>query len=164
MNRTVVILAAGLGLASAASAQTAADPASSRTRVQVTQHLSDRFNAIDANRDGSLSKTEIEAAETRVRRQAAARIAKRAEESFARLDTDKNGQLSLAEFKASMPPVGGRAADGFLQRFDTDKDGKITLAEFGRPTLAVFDRLDTNRDGTISAQERAARRGSASRR
>ena len=149
-------------LASAASAQTAtAQPG--RTRVQVTQQLDAKFKTFDSNRDGRLSKAEIQAAETRAQQQAAAQIAKRTEESFARLDKDKNGQLSLAEFRAAAPPVRGISADVLLQRLDTNKDGGVTVQEFGSRTLAAFDRMDRNRDGTLTAAERQAAVAPASR-
>ena len=147
-----------VALASAASAQTTAAQPQPRTRAQVTQGLDARFKALDSNHDGSVTKAEMESAETRARQEAEARFAKRAEEGFTKLDTDKNGQLSLAEFKASIPPVQTRAAGTVLQRLDTNKDGKVSAQEFGAPTLAVFDRFDTNKDGTISDAERNARR------
>lgn len=151
-----------VALASAASAQTtAAQPG--RTRAQVALELDAKFKTFDSNRDGRLSKAEIQAAETQAQQQAAARIAKRTEDSFARLDKDRNGQLSLAEFRAAAPPVRGIAADTLLQRLDSNKDGGVTVQEFGSRTLAAFDRLDRNRDGTLSAAERQAAVAPASR-
>ena len=148
-------------LAAAASAQTTSQP-QTRTRAQVTQNIDSRFKALDSNQDGSVTKAEMEAVETRARQEAEVRFTKRAEEGFAKLDTDKNGQLSLNEFKASIPPVRTRPVDTVLQRLDANKDGKVTLQEFGAPTLAVFDRYDTNKDGTISDAERKAGRSRAS--
>ena len=148
-------------LASAASAQTPASASQPRTKAQLTQGLGQRFNVLDSNRDGNITKTEIEAAAARARQEADSTIAKRAEEGFKKLDTDKNGQLSLAEFKASIPPMQARPADTVLQRLDANKDGKITLQEFGAPTMAAFDRLDANKDGTVSDQEISARRSAA---
>ncbi len=40
-----------------------------------------------------------------------------------------------------------------MARLDTNKDGKVSAAEFRAPVLAAFDRADTNKDGTISAEE-----------
>ena len=37
---------------------------------------------------------------------------------------------------------------------DADSDGSITQAEFASAALARFDRVDANKDGTISAEER----------
>ena len=161
MTRSFLILAAGIGIASTAAAQTADSTSQARTRLQVTQGLDSRFKALDANADGSLTRIEIEAAEARARQAASAQVNKQAEEGFAKLDTDKSGQLSLAEFKAAAPTVGAGDPGAVLTRLDANKDGKITAQEFQTPTLAVFDRLDLNKDGALSAQERKVRRGSS---
>lgn len=39
---------------------------------------------------------------------------------------------------------------------DADKDGRLTEAEVTAAALARFDRLDRNKDGEVSAQERRA--------
>ena len=43
-----------------------------------------------------------------------------------------------------------------LKRLDSNKDGKISASEFQAERLGQFDRLDTNHDGTISATEQQA--------
>ncbi len=45
-----------------------------------------------------------------------------------------------------------------LARADANNDGKLSLAEALTGPLARFDRVDTDKDGTISAAERAAHR------
>ncbi len=40
-----------------------------------------------------------------------------------------------------------------MTQLDADKDGKVTFAEFSAPTQDMFNRLDTNHDGTLSADE-----------
>ena len=37
---------------------------------------------------------------------------------------------------------------------DANNDGTVTQAEFADAALARFDRVDVNKDGTISAEER----------
>src|SRR5687768_5522233 len=49
-----------VALASAASAQTTAAQPQPRTRAQVTQGLDTRFKVLDSNRDGSVTKAEME--------------------------------------------------------------------------------------------------------
>jgi Ca2+-binding EF-hand superfamily protein len=105
-------------------------------------------------------------------------------ELFARLDTDRDGSISRAEFEArprlspeeraerraergehrsmrGMRHGGGLFAGVFGRRFaaaDVDGDGRLTQAEARRSALALFDGVDTDRDGTISAEERRAAR------
>jgi hypothetical protein len=43
-----------------------------------------------------------------------------------------------------------------LRRLDRNKDGRISAIEFSEGTLAWFDRVDTNHDGTITSDEREA--------
>lgn len=148
-------------IASGAVAQqsgNAANPAQPRTRAQVTQGLNTQFSRFDTNRDGSLSKAELDAAEARAAQQRAAAIQSRMDAEFTRLDANRDGQLSKAEFMAGAPQPRAVSTDTVIRQLDANRDGKITLQEFSAPTLATFDRVDTNRDGTISAQERPAAR------
>ena len=41
---------------------------------------------------------------------------------------------------------------------DTDKDGKITQAEAEAMALQHFDRMDSNKDGQVTPEERRAGR------
>ena len=64
----------------------------------------------------------------------------------------------LAELTAATPNLKLGGADQFMQRFDANKDGKVTAAEYPKAALAAFDLVDTNKDGTLSAQEKQAAR------
>ena len=54
-----------------------------------------------------------------------------------------------------------RDGAGMLEEMDKDKDGKVTLEEFTEAHLArmkeMFDRLDANKDGVITKEDREAR-------
>lgn len=144
-----------------ALAQAASSPAAPRpvTRTAFLQRIDGNFAAIDANKDGFTDKAEIEAAENKAIANRKSNQIKQREAAFQRLDKDKNGSLSLQEFnsEASAQQLPKANAAPRLARLDTNKDGKISAAENRAPAAAQFDRLDTNKDGTLSAQEQQAR-------
>ena len=157
---TLSLAAAALvGAGGVAYAQ--ADEAPALTRAQVEQRSAEAFARMDANRDGVLDRSDRDARRGRpgsARRKAA----------FERLDADKSGALSLAEFsaraeqrderRADRRGPGRRSAARLGRHADTNRDGTVTQAEFASAALARFDRVDVDKDGTISAGERPARR------
>jgi Ca2+-binding EF-hand superfamily protein len=143
-----------LGAVQAAAAAPSAPP----KRTDVISNANGRFRELDTNKDGSLTKAEVDAAQARAQQRASAAIQQQVTQEFTRLDTDKNGQLSQAEFRAAARPIkiDPNAANEAMTNLDTNKDGKISADEYRRPILAQFDRFDTNKDGTISDAERKA--------
>ncbi|MGC4250731.1 MAG: calcium-binding protein [Sphingobium sp.] len=137
------------------------------TKAELTASLEARFAKMDVNKDGKLSKEDWE-----LRRQ------QRQEARFAQLDTDKNGQISKAEFtaprdrgaEAGKPDGqdgrrwGGRHHRGFGKGMmpgarggpDGAMDGTITREQFVARGVAMFDRADANKDGTVTAEEMKA--------
>jgi EF hand len=73
------------------------------------------------------------------------------ERRFQRLDADHTGELTRDE----LPP---RFTAETIARYDSDKDGKLDSGEWGKMMLDRFDRQDTNKDGTVTTQERQASR------
>jgi hypothetical protein len=63
---------------------------------------------------------------------------------FGRMDADRNGAITTAELEQMRTRVAG---DGKVRRFEHRLDGP------GRDPNAAFDRLDDNKDGSISRQE-----------
>ena len=139
----------------AAAAKPAAQPV---TRAAVTKQLDGTFKAIDTNGDGTLTVQEISAAELKVLQQRAGAMRNRLDGEFTKLDTNKDGQLSKAEFLAGAPAGPTSAPNGApaLAQLDKNKDGKVSVDEYRAPRLAVFDKADTNHDGTISTAEQQA--------
>lgn len=121
-------------------------------RASFINTMDGEFRKIDANKDGQLTRDEIEQFQ---RASAIAEVQARNRALFAQLDKDRNGQLSAAEF-ARMPLNPPRAVAQGLLRFDTSKDGRVSLLEHRTATLANFDRLDTDKDGLVSQAERKA--------
>jgi Ca2+-binding EF-hand superfamily protein len=131
------------------------------TRAELIANMKTRFSAMDANHDGVLDSAEVAAAQQKEVDEARAVAQQRANAEFAALDTNHDGQLSKAEFMAAIPAVKANdTPQQIIGSFDSNKDGKISLAEFQAPRTAVFDKIDTNHDGTISPQELDAARGS----
>jgi hypothetical protein len=60
---------------------------------------------------------------------------------------DRNGDdvLTKDEFPST---------DTRLLRLDRNHDGQITESEFSEGSLAFFDRMDLNQDGTVTSEER----------
>ena len=102
-------------------------------------------------------------------------------QAFDRIDADHSGGISFEEFTALReqrqerraerrgpkvaPACAGRrrprrlrGGRGMARAADTDRDGTVTQAEFASAALARFDRVDADKDGTISADERPAPR------
>ena len=93
----------------------------------------------DANGDGVITRDEWLAA---------------SDARFARMDANGDGVLQYSErpMRRGRPggPVGGPPPEGGKHRAD------MTRAQFREDALRRFDRLDTNHDGKIDQQERAA--------
>jgi Ca2+-binding EF-hand superfamily protein len=102
------------------------------------------FATLDANKDGKITKDELEAAKTA---------------RFTAADTNKDGKLSVEELTAARDAmIAKRKEDRLAQmikRFDKDGDGMISEAEMPSPPNAdkMFDRIDTDKDGAISQAE-----------
>lgn len=101
-----------------------------------TKWRAERFNALDKDGNGAISRAEFDAAHQ-----------------------DRAGRGPGADGKRGGPGhhrMGGGMKGGGMSiaKADADKDGRITLAEATRAALAHFDKMDANKDGTVTAQER----------
>ena len=143
MKRPSLFLLA-LAAPSAVFAQSAPLP-----RAQFIVEMDGQFRMIDADKDGQLTRIEIEQFQ-KASIVAAAQARNRA--LFAELDTDKSGQISPAEF-LRVPMNSPNANPAQILNFDTSRDGKVSLIEHRTATLANFDRLDTDKDGNVSTAE-----------
>ena len=146
----VAVMLAGLSTAAMADRGDQGDPPGFGGPVPLLD-----FAAIDADKDGRITKAEVEA--FRAARVAAA-------------DADKDGKLSPVELKAQMMARAGARADEMIarmvERHDSDGDGLISAAELaaGPAPMDIFDRIDRDKDGAISAAEAAAARKFMARR
>ena len=163
----ILLIGAGLlSLSAVALAQPGQRPMGPPAdRAELKTRLEQRFDALDANRDGTVTVEERQA------RRAQTRDAMR-ERMFAQLDTDKNGAISKEEFKAHRGHGErrqgearrhhghhGPMAGGMMGRdFAAYKDKPVTKTAFVDAGLSRFDRVDTDHDGKISSAERDAAR------
>lgn len=75
------------------------------------------------------------------------------ESTLANNDGNANGSLNLAEFEAVwMEHTRFKMVDVF-QRLDENGDGEITAAELTEKRMAMMDRVDRNGDGQITKKE-----------
>jgi hypothetical protein len=71
------------------------------------------------------------------------------ERRFRTLDRNADDRIT----KDELPSPNAR-----IKAFDRNKDGVITAIEWSEGTLQWFDRMDLNRDGTVTSEERAESR------
>lgn len=112
------------------------------------------FDRLDANKDGSISKAEWDQAD-------AARQAKRAEwkaKRGERAGAPGNGAERHAMRGHHGGKRGGHGGLGGWMKADANGDKAISQAEFVAGALARFDRMDANKDGKVTAEERQVMR------
>jgi Ca2+-binding EF-hand superfamily protein len=172
MNKTKIF--SGLLAASLTSAALYAAPAliaDGTTKTEAMAKADAMFAKMDVNSDGTINQAD--------------RTAKM-KAHFAEMDADKNGSINEAEFVAAHEAraekrderremrgerkgpgghdghrMGGRGKGGgmkMLAMADANGDKSVTKAEFRTAAEARFAKTDTNKDGSISADERKAQR------
>jgi Ca2+-binding EF-hand superfamily protein len=123
------------------------------SRTTFLSEMDSQFRLMDADKNGQLTRTEIEQFQKLA---AVAEAQARNRTLFAQLDADRNGQISAAEFTKLITPPPAANAGPMLSREDSNRDQQISLVEHRIATLANFDRLDADRDGTVTPTEMKA--------
>lgn len=171
MNKFTILGGAGLiavvaaaGVATAQEAAARPDRNADVTRQQVIERADERFARIDLNNDGRATAEEARQAHEQ-------RRAERAGRMFDRIDVDHDGNVSRAEFdQVRGQRAERRAGDGgghgrrhgrrgmhgmrggHAAMFG--EQGFVTRDQMRERAVERFDRLDANRDGTLTAEER----------
>lgn len=150
-------------------------PQADVTRAQAIARAEALFTQMDANGDGRLTQEDRTALRERM-----------SGERFSRLDTDSNGAISRTEWdragadmiqrretrRGGAPEAQDGQRDGhprlgmhrgggrmMMQGADANNDGVVTREEFVAAAGQRFDRLDSDRNGTLTAAEKQADRG-----
>ena len=122
-------------------------------RTAFIAQMDSQFGKMDVDKNGQLTKAEIEQFQ---QSQALADGQERNRALFAQLDVDKNRQLSPAEFAKLVTSSRPTDATPIMARIDGNRDGQVTSSEYRAATLANFDRLDTDKNGTVTPAEMQA--------
>jgi len=96
-----------------------------------------RFDEIDTNHDGFVSREEFTAAEKK---------------RFAEFDTNHDGKIDAKEV-ASSPPLmerNLRTAERMTKQWDANGDGVVTREEFDQNAQARFDKQDKDKTGKLA--------------
>ncbi|MCL6698890.1 EF-hand domain-containing protein [Sphingomonas sp. NSE70-1] len=119
-------------------------------RAQFIAGMDSEFRKMDADKNGQLTKAEIEQFQTQ---QLASQARARNKALFTQLDKDKNGQLSQPEFAKVATPAPVANAQPMIARMDGNRDSQVSMAEHRTATLANFDRVDSDKNGIVTADE-----------
>ena len=112
------------------------------------ERAAEHFANLDADSSGSLTLEEMSTGRH------GKRHPERMAEHFTELDTDSNGSLTVAEFQAGKPSgKRGNKAERMFSRMDLDGNGLLSSIEINTPLLEKIDNMDTDQDGTVSAEE-----------
>ncbi|MGZ8312772.1 MAG: hypothetical protein ACXWUR_11975, partial [Allosphingosinicella sp.] len=140
------------------------------TRQQVIERTDQRFARLDLNNDGRATAEEA-------RQGAQQRHAEHAGQMFDRMDLDHDGSVTRAEFDQARTQMhaqrgergarggrggmrgahhrqGMRGGHGGRGEGMFGEQGFITREQMRERALSRFDRLDANRDGTLTVAER----------
>ena len=139
-----IVAVAGLMSGGAVIVDTMGHDIGSDRKRKMSDHPMMDIAAMDANKDGKVSKEEIAIYRTA---QAAA------------VDVNGDGNLSVEELAArqlkAMTEAATTMAQRMVGRLDTDGDKLLSAAELASPPSEtdMFDRLDTNKDSFVVQSE-----------
>ena len=121
----------------------ARDPRAASSQVGEMQQNIQLMLSFDANKDGTISREEVEAG---------------LKVQFATADVDHNGSLNLSEIQAENTRRWQRNGTASSPLIDWNQDGGVSLAEFSGTAHSVFAELDRDKGGSLVGAELQAPR------
>ena len=122
------------------------------TRAEVEVELANRFATIDANSDGLVTQDEMKAHHEAKRAEMKAQW----EARKAAGETMPEGRPHRERDPARAAEWEARKAEKAAERWagmDSDDDGQLNTAEFTAAHIKFFDKMDTDKNGTITQVE-----------
>jgi Ca2+-binding EF-hand superfamily protein len=98
------------------------------------------FERMDANKDGKLTRAEVDAGSQRL---------------FERIDANKDGEVTHEEAEAGAVAIRNEERAARFKQLDANGDGRLTLEESKLPQR-FFEKLDKNTDHALSLEEFSA--------
>jgi hypothetical protein len=105
----------------------------------------DKLDRLDADKDGKVTQAEYAAG---------------AKTSFDKLDANADGKVTAAEMDAAYtttkPGVGAAKVPSSAEKIktlDTDGDGSLSAVEHEAGSRTMFDKLDADKDGSVTEAE-----------
>ncbi len=129
-------------------------PAQTRTAAEAKVRM--YFAKIDADKDGFVTAQDMAAIRVQAKDKMFARVDADGNGSISRSEFDNADAAKRRDGQAGMKMGGMRAR--LMTMADTDKDGRVALTEAVAGAMTMFDRADANKDGTLTTDERRAAR------
>lgn len=118
------------------------------TLSETQSHAAARFDSMDLNMDGFLTKEELEEAHQARKQKMQEKRADKSEKP------NKEGRPELTdEQKAEHHKKRSQRKEKMFERSDKDGDGKISREEFLAQGSQHFSKMDTNGDGVVTKEE-----------
>ena len=133
----------GCGSRNPAGPVLAPDPRVASSQVGEVQQNIRLMLSFDVNKDGSVSRDEVEAG---------------LKQQFEQADTDHNGSLNLGEMQAENGRRWQASGTASSPLIDWNLDGTVSFAEFSGTAHSVFGQLDRDQGGSLAGAELEAPR------
>ncbi len=120
------------------------------------QQTQTRFESLDADKDGRISRAEFTASGERVYEHGQKALTERQERARAAKNDDEKSRILTPWPRQRAQLPSSHDAAGFIELFDDNGDNHVSREEFDRARAAQFTRTDANQDAALSRVEYTA--------